>query len=126
MTLAKFEPNRTIGSKVMAKKFRKLADLCLSSTRSNYPGSEYPDFVNYPGGYPGPVPSLIHSSFVVNFLELKEFIKLMKFCKIFSKIFCPFFKIRQFMVSFIFLTNSNLISKRYFLDISRSHRNLLF
>ena len=65
MFLAKFEPNRTIGSKVMAKKFRKFVDLCLSSTRSKYPGSEYPDFVNYPGGYPGPVPSLYGIAVVI-------------------------------------------------------------
>ena len=51
MILAKFEPNRTIGSKVMDKKLifaKKKKFLEPFWNRANYPVPGYPEFCNYP------------------------------------------------------------------------------
>ena len=48
MTLAKFQPNRTTGSKVMAKNLKKKALFRNRVPGTNYPVPGYPDFANYP------------------------------------------------------------------------------
>ena len=48
MTLAKFQPNRTTGSKVMAKNLKKKALFWNWVPGTNYPVPGYPDFANYP------------------------------------------------------------------------------
>ena len=54
MTLAKFQPNRTTGSKVMAKKLKK-GTFQEPGTRDKLPGSRVPGFCQLPGSY-YPVP----------------------------------------------------------------------
>ena len=54
MTLAKFQPNRTTGSKVMAKNLKK-GTFLEPGTRDKLPGSRVPGFCQLPGScYPVP------------------------------------------------------------------------
>ena len=48
MTLAKFQPNRTTGSKVMAINLKKKGTFRNRVPGPNYPVPGYPDFANYP------------------------------------------------------------------------------
>ena len=66
MTLAKFQPNRTTGSKVMAKNLKKKALFRNRVPVTNYPVPGYPDFAKYP------VPDKLTQQHILNCFDRKS------------------------------------------------------